>query len=212
MDMETATPLLIKHMLHPRPPAIVHRIEQIFRIRRRDLPTLQHQLLEIGREALVRASLERLHGRHDGQRALQQMRRRILKHEAEVAGQDSGFRLPIIRPDDIGREIAQVFDEHLLRQRHQAENRLDFVVRLGPSDVLIAAVEPIDKELERGVVVVGQVEFLRRGFGEGALERGLEVVGAVAQQGLVDAEGLALGADEDVDRVRGQQAKNIKAR
>ena len=140
------------------------------------------------------------------------MRRRIVEHEPQITRQDSGFGLPIIRPDDIGCEIAQMFHEHLLRQRQQAEHRLEFVVRLGPFDMLVAAVEPIDNELERGVIVVGQVEFLRGGFGEGALERGLEVVGAVTQQGLVDAEGLALGADEDVDRVRGQQAEKLKAR
>ncbi len=76
--------------------------------------------------------------------------------------------------------------------------------------MLVAAIKPIDKELERGVVAIGQVEFLRGGFGEGALERGLEVVRAIVQQGLVDAEDPALGIDEDVDRVRSQQAKIIK--
>ena len=73
--------------------------------------------------------------------------------------------------------------------------------------MMITTIEPIDEELERGVVVVGEVKLLGGGFGEGGLEGGAEVFGAVAQEGLVDAEGLALGADEDVDRGRGQEAK-----
>ena len=67
----------------------------------------------------------------------------------------------------------------------------------------VAAVEPVYEEGEGGWVVFGEVEFFGGRFGEGALEGRFEVVGAVAEEGFVHAEGLALGSHEDVDRVYG---------
>ncbi len=103
----------------------------------------------------------------------------------------------------VGGEVAEVLDQHLVGEGEQAEVGWELVVfgwRLEG-----AAVEPVDEELEGRVVVFGQVELFGRGFGEVAAEGRAEVGGAVAEEVFVQAEGLALGADEDVYHLYSQK-------
>ena len=204
--MERAAPVPIKHMLDPGLLPKFLRTEQVLCERGRPLAPPHDQLPQIGWEALVGARLERLHGGDDGQGALQQEAAGVVEDEGEVAAEDARFGVPVVGADVVGREVAEVFDEDLLGQGQEAEVGGELLVVSWRVDFEIAAVEPVDKEFEGGVVVVGEVELFGLGFGEFALEGRFEVVGAVAEQVFVEAEGLALGSDEDVDHLDGQKS------
>ena len=87
-----------------------------------------------------------MHGGDDGQGSLHQMAPRVFEDEGEVPGGDSCFGVSIVCANVIGGEIAEVFDQDLLRQSQETEVGLELVVVAWRLDV--AAVEPIHKELE----------------------------------------------------------------
>ena len=105
----------------------------------------------------------------------------------------------------VGGEVVEVIDEDFLGEGEEGEEGLELFVRFGRFDGGVSAVEPVDEELKGGGVVFGEVELFGLGFGEFAVEGGLEVLRAVAEDVLVEAERLALGADEDVHHVGGQK-------
>ena len=203
MIMKRAAPVRIKHMLDPRPLPMLLRIQQILRKRRRDLPAPHNQLPHIGRQSPIRARLERLHRRDDGERSLHKVRARIVEDEAQVAALHARLRGAVISADAVCGEVAEVFDEDFFCEGEEAEGGEEVVVGGWFADVRVAAVEPVYEELEGGGVVVGEVELFGFGFGEFAEEGGAEVVGAVAEEGFVDAECFALWTDEDVYRADG---------
>ena len=128
----------------------------------------------------------------------------VFEDEEEVPGRDARFGGAVVGADVVGGEVAEVFDEDFLGESEEAEVGLEFVVVARRLDG--AAVEPVDEELEGGVVVFGEVELFGFAFEEVALEGRFEVVGAVAEEIFVEAEDLALGSDEDVDHVGIQEA------
>ena len=176
MVMKSAAPINLQHLIDP---SHLSRIQQILCKRRRDLPPLHHQLSKIRRKTLVGVVDEGLHGGDDGEGALHQMASCVFEDEKEVPGRDARFGIPVVGADVIGGEIAEVFDEDFLGEGEETEVGLEFVVVAWWLDV--AAVEPVDKELERGVVVFGEVELFGFAFDEFALECRFEVVGAVAE-------------------------------
>ena len=180
MVMERAAAVRIEHVPDPRHPAMFRRIQQILGERRGDIPAFHDQLAEVGREALVGACLERLHGGDDGERSLHQVRGGVFEDEGEVPGQDARLGVPVVGADVVGGEVAEVLDEDLFGEGEQAEECGELFVFVGLGDVVVAAVEPVDEELEGGVVVFGEVELFGLGFGEVTLECRFEVVGAVA--------------------------------
>ena len=127
----------------------------------------------------------------------------IIEEKFEVAPLHAGFRGAVVGADAVGGEVAEVFDEDFFGEGEEAEGGEEVVVGGGFGDVRVAAVEPVYEELEGGGVVVGEVELFGFCFGEFAEEGGFEVVGAVAEEGFVHAEGLALWTDEDVYRLDG---------
>ena len=132
---------------------------------------------------------------------------RVLKDEGEILCPEPRFAIAIVAADVIGGEVAEVFDEDFFGEGEEAKEGGEFVVVGGLFDVGVAAVEPGDEELEGGVVVFGKVELFGFGLGELALECGAEVLGAVADQALMEAKCLALWTDEDVDLVGGQKPR-----
>ena len=128
----------------------------------------------------------------------------VFVDEKEVPGRDARFGGAVVGADVVGGEVAEVFDEDFLGEGEEAEVGLEFVVVGRRLDG--AAVEPVDEELEGGVVVFGEVELFGLALEEVALEGRFEVVGAVAEEVFVQAEDLALGSDEDVDHVGVQES------
>ena len=209
MVVETAAAVQIEHVLDPRCLAIFRRVQQVFRERRRQLPAFHNQLPIIGRQTFVVVGLTRLDRRDDGQGSLQQMGARVVEDEGEILRLNPCFRVAIVAADMIGSEIVEVFDEDFFGKGEEAEEGGEFVVVGGLFNVGVAAVEPVDEELKRGVVVFGEVELFGLGFGELALERRTEVLGAVAEQNFVEAECLALWTDEDIDLVDGHEPREF---
>lgn len=181
MVMESAAALKIKHMLDPCHLEMFLRVEQILRERRRHLATFDNQLAEIARETLIGARFQRLHRGDYGEGALHEMGSGVFEDEGEVPGQDARFGIAVVGADVVGGEVAEVFDEDFLGEGVQADEGGELVVVFGLLHVEIAAVEPVDEELEGGVVVFGQVELFGLGFGEFALEGCFEVVRTVAE-------------------------------
>ena len=196
VEMKRAAPPEIQHLLDPRRPPVLLRKQQVLGERGRHLPAPHHHLPQVGREALVVARLERLHRRDARQGPLQQVAAGVVEDEGEVPRLHPRFGVPVVAADVVGGEVAEVLDQDLVGEGEQAEVGRELVVfgrRLEG-----AAVEPVDEELEGRVVVFGQVELLGRGFGEVPAEGRAEVGGPVAEEVFVQAEGLALGAHEDV--------------
>ena len=128
----------------------------------------------------------------------------VFEDEEEVSGRDARFGGAVVGADVIGGEVAEVFDEDFLGEGEEAEVGLELVV--GGWGFEGAAVEPVDEELEGGVVVFGEVELFGFAFDEVALKGRFEVVGAIAEEIFMEAKDLALGSDEDVDHVGVQEA------
>ena len=199
MVVESAAAVQIEHVFDPRRLAIFRRVQQVLCERRRQFPAFHDQLPIIGRQPFVVVGLTRLHRCDDGQGSLQQMGARVVEDEGEILRLNPCFRIAIVAADVIGSEIVKVFDEDFFSEEEEAEEGGEFVVVGGLSNGEIAAVEPVDEELKGGVVVFGEVELFGLGFGELALERCPEVLGALAEQTFVETECLALWTDEDVD-------------
>ena len=100
------------------------------------------------------------------------------------------------------RLYAYLISSFLMRTEEEEE----LVVEGGLLDIDVVVIELVDEELEEDVVIVGEKELFEGDFGELIMKDDLEVVEAVAEKILVNAEDLTLKADEGVHQINGQQS------